>query len=166
MRSIACLFIALPLYAQTAEQGSMKELIAEIRALRMAVEKATVLNTRTQVLVQWLEVQQAKADRIKADLEKATNAVAGFQAEQAHIVELMKRTESQMQGSTLPPEKREALAHDIATFKRRLADHSSRDSQLRATEAQVASDYRAALARVADLESKLERIERDPQTAK
>jgi hypothetical protein len=162
VKSIACVLVVLPLYAQAVEENPLKELVAEIRALRLAVERSSLLTTRTQVLVQRFAVQQGRADRLKAELGNAASAVLKMQAEQAHTLELMKRSEMQIQSASVPQDKKESLAHEAGAYKRRLADQASRDSQLRAVEAQLAGEHRAALSRIAELEEQLTRIEREP----
>ncbi len=64
----------------------------------------------------------------------------------------------------MPQDKKELLAHEVGAYKRRLEAQSARHSELRAAEAQAANEHRTALARAAELEEQLTRIEREPAT--
>jgi DNA repair exonuclease SbcCD ATPase subunit len=162
MRVSLCMFAALATYAQQPQPGTkeLSDLITEVRELRLVVERSFITATRSQIVLQQLALQHARVDKLKSDSNKAWAAVADIEARQAHTLDLIRRSETEIQNPNVQLEKKESLVREIAAYKSRLAQEASRDSQLRAAETQAVTEYREALSRLADLEDRLSHIER------
>lgn len=162
MKRIVCLFVTVAAYGQQSQQGAkeLADLVSEVRELKLIVQRSLAAATESQIVIQRLMIQQGRVDRLKSDAEKASAAVTGMQAAQTHTVELMRRSEAELQSANVQPGRKESLAHDVAAYKARLAQESSRESELRAAETRAVTEYRTALSQLTELEDRLMQIQR------
>ena len=73
MRYLLFLAVPLALAAQSAEsdQRITQTLISEIQQLRLAIERSTLLNARTQLAISQLQMQEATVARLTRQLDEA-----------------------------------------------------------------------------------------------
>src|SRR5690242_5528360 len=76
MRCLSILLLALcpaPLLAQKTEsdQQTLQALLSEVRELRLAIERSTLLGTRAQIALSRLQTQEEKAARLSQQLAEA-----------------------------------------------------------------------------------------------
>jgi predicted nucleic acid-binding Zn-ribbon protein len=160
--AVAFLATGLPVSAQTAPAGNdtLSALLAEVRQLRAAIERSTLVGNRTQITIQRLQTQEARTARVAQDLDRVRNEVTAFQTEQTHAAEQLQRQEDEMARSDTSAARKEALSREIALFKQRLAERSLRDTQTRAREAALTSELHAEQRRMTELQERLNEIDR------
>ena len=69
---------------------TLKQLLTEVRELRLAVQRATVSNTRFQMLIERMRVQQTHVDALSRQLESLHSQVAEFKATKPQIEQQIK----------------------------------------------------------------------------
>ena len=70
---------------------TLKQLLTEVRELRLAVQRATVNNTRFQMLIERVRVQQAHVDALSHQLENVHSQVAEMKAAKPQMEQQIKR---------------------------------------------------------------------------
>src|SRR2546425_683989 len=79
--------------AESAQDQTLKQLLTEVRELRLAVQRATVSNTRFQMLIERMRVQQTHVDALSRQLESLHSQVAEFKATKPQIEQEIKDAE-------------------------------------------------------------------------
>jgi hypothetical protein len=72
---------------------TLKQLLTEVRELRLAVQRATVSNTRSQMLIERVRVQQAHVDALSRQLENIHSQVADMKAAKPQMEQQIKDAE-------------------------------------------------------------------------
>src|SRR5258708_37983891 len=72
---------------------TLKQLLTEVRELRLAVQRATVSNTRFQMLIKRVRVQQSHVNALSRQLENVRSQVAGMRAEKPQMEQQIKDAE-------------------------------------------------------------------------
>src|SRR5689334_2735812 len=91
MRHFAILLAVFPLVslaqpqpAQT-EQSTLQTLLAEVQQLRVAIERQTLLSTRTQIAISQLQLQENTVARSTKEYAEAQAATAQLAAEKVRL---------------------------------------------------------------------------------
>lgn len=146
-----------PQPAATDSNGSFAELTAELRLLRLAVERSTQVQTQIQALSVYLSAQQSRlvhsssrADALRRDLDGATREVGHFadrvaELERSLALPQMADHKGQFEG-------------ELQEMKRMLARATATEAQLRAREADAASAVQNDLSVWNDLISRLQQM--------
>ncbi|HZE70056.1 MAG TPA: hypothetical protein VE135_11100 [Pyrinomonadaceae bacterium] len=79
--------------AQGERDQTLKQLLTEVRELRLAVQRATVSNTRFQMLIERVRVQQAHVDALSRQLENLHSQVAEMKAAKPQMEQQIKDAE-------------------------------------------------------------------------
>src|ERR1700731_3798039 len=69
---------------------TLKQLLTEVRELRMTVQRATVSSTRFQMLIERVRVQQAQVDALSRQLENIHSQVADMKGAKPQIEQQIK----------------------------------------------------------------------------
>jgi hypothetical protein len=64
--------------AQGDRDKTLQQLLTEVRELRLAVQRATVNNTRFQMLIERMRIEQARVDAIGRQLENHPRTDCGY----------------------------------------------------------------------------------------
>src|ERR1700730_926888 len=78
---------------QEDRDQTLQQLLTEVRELRLAVQRATVSNTRFQMLIERVRVQQAHVDALSRQLENIHSQVAEMKAAKPQIEQQIKDAE-------------------------------------------------------------------------
>ena len=80
MRYLRFLAVPFVLAAQSAEsdQRVTQTLISEIQQLRLAIERSTLLNARTQLAISQLQMQETAVARLTAQLDEVRAQAPGI----------------------------------------------------------------------------------------
>jgi len=65
-----------------SETRALQELVAEVRELRLAVERTNSISLRLQITLQRIQLQQNQVSRISGQLESLRNAMMKSQADE------------------------------------------------------------------------------------
>jgi hypothetical protein len=153
--------LPLALAAQTADsdQQVTRTLISEIQQLRLAIERSTLLNARTQLAVSQLQLQESSLSRIKQQLDDARSQAPGLNGQKVRIAETIKQLE---QNRTTVTDPREAADLELRLKEMRLElDQANAMEQVRsARESDLAVQLQTAQADIADARSRIAEMER------
>ena len=142
-----------------SDSGQMKALVSEVRALRVAIERAAASNAQSQLLLGRVQLQENRLATLSRQYQEArTRTVDAQMAQSAHEHELQ-RMQSALDMAR-PPEERQALEQSITQMKSQVAQHQARTAQLRADETAAADILAAEQLRWSDFNQRLEGIER------
>src|ERR1044071_4389087 len=96
MRYLCLLFLPLALSAQPAEsdQRVTQTLITEMHELRLAIERSTLLNARTQLAISQLQMQEQSVVRLSTQLNDLKQQAAALGGAVARRAEELKDTEA------------------------------------------------------------------------
>jgi hypothetical protein len=159
-RFLPLLFAVLPLTAQSNDSKTLESLLTEVRELRLAIERSTLLGARTQLAVSHLQLDEAAATRAAqqlADLRSEGPASTG------HVAELTERAKHLEDSRTSPewtaPQKHDELETLIKQTKLELDQAAAYEQQRAVRESDLASQLQRAQAQVADTRARIAQME-------
>lgn len=161
MRRVVSLYFLLAgaAWAQSPgpENPQLSALMGEVRELRLAIERSTLLGARTQIAIQRIQMQEARVTGAAKMLEDVRKEVARTQQERTEMGRLQKDLERQL--SQAPsPDARHALENQVESIKQRLTDASA-DAQIRAREAEAFSQLQTEQGRLDQLNAEINQME-------
>ena len=136
---------------------TLKQLLTEVRALRLAVQKATISNTRFQMLIERVRVQQAHVDALGRQLETLHSQIADLKAAKPQIEQQIKDAED-MLDRTSDPNAHADLESRIKGGKANLAGFTQEDERLRNRETALDTEFQAQQAKLNELNSQLDSL--------
>ena len=167
MRSAVLLFLtAFPLFPQTNDAKTLDTLLSEVRELRLAIERSTLLGTRTQLLLSQLQLQEAAVARVAQQYSEVKSQGPGAAGNVARITEQLKHLEE----SRTSPEWSSSQKHDelesiIKQQKLNLDQATVYEQQRAARESDLALQLQQAQAQVADARARIAEMERSLDAA-
>lgn len=143
--------------AQGDRDQTLKQLLTEVRELRLAIQRATVSNTRFQMLIERVRVQQAHVDALSRQLENVHSQVAEMRAAKPQMERQIKEAEDQLD-RTPDPNAHAELDSRIKGGKANLARFTQEDERLRNREVALDTELQAAQAKLNELNSQLDAL--------
>lgn len=164
MRRIAALLLLTPvtLVAQSADSPTLSAILAELRQLRQELAGMTTAAQRVQILLYRLQIQQ---DAVKGMMQRHDQAVSKLKdADQARMnaTNGLKAAEEKL-ASAGNESQRPALEAEVREMRRRVDMWTSEEGDLRAVEIAADSELRREQAALADLQQKLDQLEKQLQ---
>jgi chromosome segregation ATPase len=145
--------------AQTNSSQTLDALLAEVRQLRVAVERAATLGPTVQLLLQRAQIQEAKVAGLSRDLQSVREQLAHFASQMPRMnreVEDVDTVAKQEQNPLL----RKQAEDRARELKAQLEQTAAMEGQLRARESEVASQLRLEQGKLDALEARLDAIEK------
>jgi chromosome segregation ATPase len=136
---------------------TLKQLLTEVRELRLAVQRATVSNTRFQMLIERVRIQQAHVDALSRQLENVHSQAAEMKATKPQMEQQIKDAENQLD-RTPDPSAHSDLESRIKGGKANLARFTQEDERLRNREAALDTELQAAQAKLNELNGQLDSL--------
>src|SRR5216684_194628 len=143
--------------AQGDRDQTLKQLLIEVRELRLTVQRATVTNTRFQMLIERVRVQQSHVDALSRQLENIHSQVAEMKAAKPQMEQQIKDAEDLLD-RTPDPNAHAELDSRIKGGKANLARLAQEDERLRSRETAVDSELQSAQAKLNELNSQLDSL--------
>jgi hypothetical protein len=152
---------AFPLFAQNAGTGSdiLSALLMEVRALRVAVERAASATPQVQLFTARLAVQNERltratreADAVHQELDQAQRSAIASAAEGAELEEALRQEAD--------PAKQQVLKQKQHMVKEQLDASIAAEARLRARDAEFANALALEQAQWAELNRRFEELER------
>jgi len=136
---------------------TLQQLLTEVRELRLAVQRATVSNTRFQMLIERVRVQQAHVDALTRQLENIHSQAAEMKAAKPQMEQQIKDAEDLLDRMT------ELNAHGelesrIKFIKTNLARLAQEDERLHDREAALETELQAAQSKLNGLNGQLDSL--------
>jgi chromosome segregation ATPase len=162
MRYSACLFVMafpLGLFAQTAEtdQPVLQKLLVEVQQLRAAIERSTLLGTRTQLAISQLQLQENKVTTLSRQLNDVRDTVAQVSSEKAKLAQRIKSLEETPPAS---PDQRRDLEAGLKQLKLELEQFAAAEQRNSGREGDLTSQLQAAQRDVQDSRARITEMER------
>jgi chromosome segregation ATPase len=136
---------------------TLKQLLTEVRELRLAVQRATVNNTRFQMLIERVRVQQAHVDALSRQLENIHSQVAEMKAAKPQMEQQIKDAEDLLD-RTADPNAHADLESRIKGGKANLVRLAQEDERLRNRETSLDTELQAAQAKLNELNGQLDSL--------
>jgi len=147
------------LFSQTADTALTQTLITEIRALRQEIEATTVTAQRVQIALFRLQSQTALLAGAQQRLDAARTRVLETQSNRRHVAEQVQRLESDSRTVQDPQQKRE-IEGALHGMKMEGESLATEEGQRHSIEADAESQFRAEQAKLSDLQSLLDRLDK------
>lgn len=161
-RFFAALLFSIPALpgaqAQTSSEGTIQALLAEVRQLRLVLERSAVITPRIQVTLQRMQLQQDSVSRASRELEDVRGHLAKSAAEEAGVSVQIKDAELSA-AREQDPVRRKQLETDVIAMKSLIEQQRIRDSQLRARENEMTGRLQTEQARLDELNNRLNTLE-------
>ena len=137
----------------------MTALLAEVHALRMAMEQSATVTPRVQMTLARLNIEEQRIAQLAAQLDQVRRELTATSLESQKLAEQVTEVEKGLQ--TAPDEKtRRGYEYEQVALKQRMNAQSRLEQQLRARENEAAQLLGAEQSRWADLNARLDELER------
>ena len=145
-------------FAQNAQsdQRVQQTLITEIQQLRLAIERSTLLNARTQLAVSQLQLQETSIARLTQQLSDIRGNAPSLIRRRTEAEETIKRLEAVPPGWQGYVEAKETLPH----VKLELEEAVALETQRSAREGELALQLQTMQNQVADSRNRIAEMER------
>lgn len=149
-------------FAQTSD-STIQALLAEVRQLRLALERSAVVAPKIQVTLQRIQLQQDHVSRLSRQLDDFRDQQARSASEVANMTARIKEAEAHSLQEQ-DPARRKTLEDEIKMTKVHLQAQTEqqrmREVQLQARESELAGRLRTEQARLGELNDRLSVLER------
>jgi hypothetical protein len=162
MRCLAIFVLPLALAAQSGDNGKVTEaLISEIQQLRLAIERSTLLNARTQLAISQFQLQETTVARLASQLNDVHMQTPGLNGRRTRLTDAIQHMEQQK----LTPEfasgpKKEQLESELRDSKIELEQANAMQVSFSAREGELAAALQAAQAQIAASRARIDEMER------
>jgi chromosome segregation ATPase len=162
MRCLAILVLPFALAAQSGDSSKVTEaLISEIQQLRLAIERSTLLNARTQLAISQFQLQEGTVARLTNQLTEVRTQAPGLAGHRKRLADNIQHFEQQR----LTPEyasgpKKEEMDAQIKQFKSELEQANAMEVSRSAREGELTSALQAAQAQIAASRARIDEMER------
>jgi chromosome segregation ATPase len=143
--------------AQGDHDQTLQQLLTEVRELRLAIQRATVTNTRFQMLIERVRIQQGHADGLSRRLEDLRSQATNMRTEKSQT-ETRLKIDEELLDRTPDPERHTELESLIKAMKGALSRLAQEGEQLRDREAASNMELQTAQARLDELNSQLDAL--------
>ncbi len=141
--------------------GSMRELVAEVRALRQAVERSSSLTARSQALLGRVQLQENRLADLGRRLEEARERVRGAVIDETRHTNQLAELTRRLQGSSGDADDRANIEAMLREMRANVKLAQDQAGQLRADEQAVLAALTQEQTRWSDYNARLEAIEQD-----
>jgi chromosome segregation ATPase len=139
--------------------ASMSELVTEVHALRVAVERSSLIAAQSQVVLGRLQLQENRLGTLGRQLQDARQRTRdALETRNEMLRQLKSLTDRADQISA--PEERQQMQFALAETKSRLKDFDARVDALRAEESAAGAALGDEQTRWSDFNARLETLER------
>jgi chromosome segregation ATPase len=140
--------------ARSKQDQAIQELLTEVHELRIALQNISVNAYRGQVMVERLRLQQGEVSRLARELNGIKNEIGELKAAQVTAKEKLDEAEKQQDKGLQSEASVNQVRTTMAQFQRQLENLSERETQL-------AIELNGERARLADLNKRLDALERE-----
>jgi len=144
----------------------LQQLVAEVRQLRLALERTNSVNSRLQITLQRIQVQQKQVNRISGQLESLHNGIVRSEAERGQASSNLADLESRIEQEQNPNTQKTLQGEQ--KYMKAAAEQKARVVQdERTREAELTSALQAEQAKLSELQTRLDSLEKliEPQQA-
>ena len=146
--------------ADTVESDNdktLRQLLVEIRELRLTVQRTAVSHTRFQMLIECVRIQQTQVDAIGRQMENLRSQVADMRGMKPQMEQQIKDAEELLEQTT-DSKSRLNIESGIKAMKAQLARFGPEEERLRNREAGLETELQAAQAKLNELNNQLDAL--------
>ncbi len=143
--------------AQVDHDQTLQQLLKEVRELRLAVQRATITNTRFQMLIERVRIEQVHIDAIGRQLENLRSQVADMRAAKPQMELQIKDAEALLDRTT-DLNARANLESSIKAMKGNLARIGPEEERMQNREATLNTELQASQSKLNELNSQLDAL--------
>jgi chromosome segregation ATPase len=156
---LLCLCFAARAQAPSPEPQALQTLLAEVRQLRIAIERSNQIGPRIQISMERLRLQQEQVARIARQLDDLRRELDKSRPEQAKVQQRIQALDSQATQTADPVHRKEMeeVSKELK-LEAEQAEKSLQQAQVR--EGELASRLQAEQGRLAELNDRLDQVER------
>jgi hypothetical protein len=137
----------------------MQALLNEVRQLRLAIQRSTLGAHHAQAIIERMRAQQLQVDRLTERLRETRDRIANVKMGQIDLQGELKRSEGRLRRNNIQSDPVEDEAQEI--FKTRLGFLAQEEARMREVESQILSQLPIEQARLAELNDRLDALQRD-----
>jgi hypothetical protein len=153
-------FATLSGQPERPQNDDVKALLAEVRALRLTIERAAAQGNQAQLLLGRVQLQENRLATLGRQYDEARRKGLDAQQGETEIEQRLQQMTSHLR-SSIPPEEREAVEAGITGSKAELARQQARTAVMRNDETAAYTALSAEQQRWAAFNERLETIERE-----
>jgi hypothetical protein len=155
------LLVSSHAWAQSGQPGqdrTTQALLAEVRSLRLALERASLNGYRAQIALERLRLQQQRVDRLTRELEEAKNELNEMEMNRPKMEEMVEEMVKEVD---------EGRAHEMQSkmFKAEVERQKQREDRVRQREVDLAKQLQVEQDKLRDLNDRLDLLEREMEAA-
>jgi len=156
---LMCFCFAARAQTPGSDTQTLQTLLAEVRQLRIALERSTQIAPRIQIAVERLKLQQEHVARVSRQLEDVQRELDHRRAEHPRLLHRLQAMDNAVSQTTNPQEQKD-LNYRVSEFKleTELAEKSLQ--QFQAREGELASQLQAEQSKLTELNDRLNQMER------
>jgi chromosome segregation ATPase len=144
----------------TDTQG-LQALVAEVRQLRKDLQSINGSALKAQILLSRLQDQEGAVARLSQHLEDVRSKLADTQDHRRQLVAVMKRNEELVDNTEISPASRKEAQEVISRVKPQLEMLAAEEQERQRREMESEEQLRTEQAKLAGLEDRLDRLEKD-----
>jgi hypothetical protein len=145
---------------QSDDEPTIQSLLNEVRLLRKTLQRTGLTSYRSQIIIERIRAHNEQVLRLTRTLEEVQNEIEKIEATISRLQEESKITETQIEQET-DAIRRSQLELESKDGKRIVEQYKSKLERQREREVQITKQLRADQARLDELESRLESLERE-----
>ena len=139
---------------QSATDQELREIAGELRLLRAEMRRISINAQRAQVLIDRIRLQQEQVARVRRDIGDVQEKLEQVRSDQARAKAMIKAVRKQQEAGVRDEE-------DVKAFTLAIEEFDNREQALLRKEAALATELELAQGNLAELDSKLDEIERE-----
>jgi chromosome segregation ATPase len=137
----------------------MTALLAEVHALRLALERSATIAPRVQLTLARLNIEEQRIGQLAAQLDQVRRELSAASLESQKLSDQLPEMEKGIQSA--PDDKtRKSYEYEQADVRRKLTAQSRLEEQFRTRENEIAQALSTEQARWVDLNARLDELER------
>jgi chromosome segregation ATPase len=152
-------FATLSGQPERPKDDDVKALLAEVRALRLTIERAAAQGNQAQLLLGRVQLQENRLATLGRQYDEARRKVLDAQQDEGKMEQALQQTSSHLRNA-VPSEEREALERQVPEMKAELGRLQARTALMRNDETAAYNALSAEQQRWAAFNERLESIER------
>jgi len=146
---------------QNPPDGTMRELVVEVRALRLAVERTSGLAARSQALLGRVQLQENRLADLGRRLDAARERARAAAVDETRHTNALAEMTRRLQGSSGGADERASVEAMLREMRATVKLAQDQSAQLRADEQAVLTALTQEQTRWSDYNARLEAIEQD-----
>jgi predicted nucleic acid-binding Zn-ribbon protein len=157
--SAGILALTVPAFAQSGGADALSALLVEVRQLRIAMERAATTTPHIQLLRTRLSIQNDRLARAERDYSTVRQQLESVSGQVSQLTAQIEELENQSARET-EPERQRMLGAEQVAMKRRAAELTAGEQQLRVRESELAATLGSEQNQWAELNRRLDEVER------